>query len=77
MALTDLQRRVCRLLADRRVAGGEQYVAGGLALNEALGGVRLSRDIHDTDEALASSSASDLEFHAGAIRGALPTVRAT
>jgi hypothetical protein len=62
MPLTDLQRRVCRLLADVRVASGEQYVAGGLALNQALGGTRLSRDIdlfHDTDEALASSSESD------------------
>lgn len=62
MPLTDLQRRVCRLLADLRVASGEQYVAGGLALNHVLGGARLSRDIdlfHDTDEALASSSESD------------------
>jgi len=62
MPLTELQRRVCRLLADLRVESGEQYVAGGLALNEALGGTRSSRDIdlfHDTDEALAISSASD------------------
>jgi hypothetical protein len=62
MPLTDLQRRVCRLLADRRIASGEQYVAGGLALNESLGGQRLSRDIdlfHDTDTALASSSETD------------------
>ncbi len=62
MPLTDLQRRVCRLLADLRVASGEQYVAGGLALNQALGGTRLSRDIdlfHDTDEALATSSDAD------------------
>jgi hypothetical protein len=53
MPLTDIQRRVCRLLADRRIAEGERYVAGGLALNEALGGSRLSRDIdlfHDTGE---------------------------
>lgn len=62
MALTELQRRVCRLLADVRIAGGEQYVAGGVALNQALGGARVSRDIdpfHDTDEALAASSESD------------------
>jgi hypothetical protein len=64
MALTALQRRICRLLADRRIAGGESYVAGGLALNEALGGLRVSRDVdlfHDTNEALEASSASDLE----------------
>jgi hypothetical protein len=62
MPLSDLQRRVCRLLADRRIASGEQYIAGGLALNEALRGSRLSRDIdlfHDTDEALAVSSEAD------------------
>lgn len=62
MALTDFQRHVCRLLADVRIIGGEQYVAGGLALNQALGGARVSRDIdlfHDTDEALAASSESD------------------
>lgn len=64
MALTDFQRRVCRLLAERRIASGEQYVAGGLALNEALGGTRISRDVdlfHDTDEALAVSSEADCE----------------
>ena len=64
MALTQLQRRICRLLADRRIANGEQYVAGGLALNEALGGTRVSRDVdlfHDTDEALASSSEEDID----------------
>lgn len=62
MSLTALQRSVCRLLADIRLASGEQYIAGGMALNEALGAARVSRDIdlfHDTDEALASSSATD------------------
>jgi hypothetical protein len=64
MALTALQRRVCRLLADRRVADGERYIAGGLALNEALGGSRVSRDVdlfHDTDEALAASWEGDVD----------------
>lgn len=64
MALTDLQRRVCRVLAERRIASGEQYVAGGLALDEALGGTRISHDVdlfHDTDEALAVSSEADCE----------------
>jgi len=63
MSLTPLQRRVCRILADRRIAGGERYVAGGLALNAMLGGQRQSRDIdlfHDTDEALRVSSEADV-----------------
>jgi hypothetical protein len=67
MALTELQGRVCRLLADRRIAAGEQYVPGGLALNLAL--ARVSRDIdlfHDTDEALAASSEADLASLAAA-----------
>jgi hypothetical protein len=62
MALSDFQRSVCRLLADSRLASGEQYVAGGLALNAMLAGTRVSRDIdlfHDTDEALAASSEAD------------------
>jgi len=65
MSLTPFQRRVCRLLADVRVARGERYVAGGVALNHALGGTRVSRDIdlfHDTDEALAVSSRADREM---------------
>lgn len=58
MALTDLQRRVCRLLAQTRIDSGESYVAGGVALNELIGAARLSRDVdlfHDTDEALEAS----------------------
>lgn len=56
MALTTLQRRICQLLAAQRKLGGESYVAGGAALNEALRGARRSRDVdlfHDTEEALA------------------------
>ncbi len=55
MALTELQRRVCRLIAANRIAGGESYVAGGVALTELLATARISRDIdlfHDTEEAL-------------------------
>ena len=62
MALTGYQREVCRLLADNRVRSGESYVAGGVALNEALRAPRLSRDIdlfHDREEALAASWAAD------------------
>jgi hypothetical protein len=56
MALTTFQRRICLLLAEQRKLGGESYVAGGAALNEALGGSRRSRDVdlfHDTEQALA------------------------
>lgn len=65
MALTELQRAVCRLLAENRVASGESYVAGGAALNELLASSRISRDIdlfHDTDEALAASWRADREL---------------
>jgi hypothetical protein len=62
MALTALQRRVCLLLADARKRSGESYVAGGVALNEAVAGTRRSHDIdlfHDTDTALAATCAAD------------------
>ena len=62
MALTPVQRDVCRLLARSRVERGESYVAGGAALNELLGGARRSRDLdlfHDTAEALAASWQAD------------------
>ena len=62
MALTDFQRIICRLLADHRIASGESYVAGGVALNEMIAASRTSRDIdlfHDTAEALDSSWAAD------------------
>lgn len=58
MALTELQRRICRLLARLRIESGESYVAGGLALNEVLAATRVSRDIdlfHDSEAAVASS----------------------
>jgi hypothetical protein len=62
MPLTGLQRAVCRVLAENRIASGESYVAGGVALNELIAASRISRDIdlfHDTDEALAASWAAD------------------
>jgi hypothetical protein len=58
MALTTLQRDVCRLLAATRRESGESYVAGGAALSVALKTARLSRDLdffHDTEEAVARS----------------------
>ena len=61
MALTTLQRDVCRLLADNRIASGESYVAGGAALNELLSTSRLA--------------AGRITFHSGRIRSAFPSIR--
>jgi hypothetical protein len=63
MALTSLQRDICRALAERRRASGESYVAGGAALQEALSTARVSRDLdifHDTTEALAAAWDADV-----------------
>lgn len=62
MALTELQLRILAVISDKRVAGGESYVAGGSALNFILDRPRLSRDLdlfHDTREALQSSWQAD------------------
>jgi hypothetical protein len=62
MALTEYQRTLCRLIAQQRRDSGESYIAGGVALNEATGAGRLSRDIdlfHDTIAAVASSWDAD------------------
>ncbi len=62
MALTALQREVCRALAANRIASGESYVAGGAALNTLLSAGRASRDIdvfHDTEEALQATWDAD------------------
>ena len=62
MALTLLQRDICRLLAEQRIASGESYVAGGAALNEILAAPRISRDLdlfHDTVAALAATWEAD------------------
>jgi hypothetical protein len=67
VALTRFQRSICRLLAETRIASGESYVAGGVALNELLAAPRRSRDLfHDTDTALRESWEADrrlLESH--------------
>ena len=58
MALTPLQRDVCRLLAAARRRRGDSYVAGGAALSAALSSHRLSRDVDlfsDTTEAVGRS----------------------
>lgn len=62
MALTAFQEGVCRLIARNRVASGESYIAGGVALNMVLDAPRLSRDIdifHDSAEALQVSWEQD------------------
>lgn len=62
MALTPFQRAVCRVVAENRVANGESYVAGGVALNAAIGAARISRDIdvfHDTDHAVTAAWEAD------------------
>lgn len=62
MALSQLQRDVCRLLAAQRLRSGESYVAGGVALSELTRGTRRSRDIdlfHDTAQALVASWDAD------------------
>ena len=58
MAVTPFQSKILKLLAKQRVAYGESYVAGGVALNLLLSSARRSRDIdlfHDTDTALAAT----------------------
>ena len=62
MSLTEYQRAVCRTLANERLAHGEQYVAGGAALNELLTAARRSYDVdlfHDTQEALLAAWRAD------------------
>ena len=62
MALTGLQRDVCRLLAASRRDRRESYIAGGAALSVALDTARLSRDLdifHDAIEAVARSWDAD------------------
>jgi hypothetical protein len=62
MAASPFQRDILRLLAERRRAGGESYVAGGVALSVLLQTQRVSRDLdlfHDTTEAVAASWEGD------------------
>jgi hypothetical protein len=62
MAITEFQRHLCRLLAETRIASGESYLAGAVALNELIAAPRLSRDIdlfRDTEAALQASWEAD------------------
>lgn len=69
MALTELQRTLCRLIARQRLERGESYVAGGAALSAVTGSARMSRDIdifHDTAEAVATTAQADCGIIEGA-----------
>jgi hypothetical protein len=62
MALTNIQREVCRVLAKQRIISGESYVAGGAALNTLLDAPRVSQDLdlfHDTAAALTATWSAD------------------
>jgi hypothetical protein len=62
MALTEIQRNICRLIAENRISSGESYVAGAAALNELIQAPRVSRDVdlfHDTEQALQNSWDAD------------------
>lgn len=61
MALTQLQRRICQLVAAGR-DGARSYVAGGIALNAVTSASRVSFDIdlfHDSQEAVKESARRD------------------
>ena len=80
MALTAFQEKVCQLISQTRIASGESYIAGGVALNVALDAPRLSRDIdifHDTSEALQVSWEQDHGYQVEVIRDAPAYVEAT
>ena len=65
MPLTQFQRDLCRLIARNRIAQGEAYIAGGVALSTVLRTARISRDLdlfHDTHESLAKTFAADLRL---------------
>jgi len=65
LSVTQFQYKICRIISKRLQESGERYVAGGVALNLAVNGRRLSRDIdlfHDTTEALESSWLRDCEI---------------
>lgn len=65
MALTEYQRKICRLIASNRKEQGAGYVAGGVALNTVLDAPRVSLDIdlfHDTEEALNKTWDADREL---------------
>lgn len=78
MAVTAFQAEVLRIMAKNRVANGETYVAGGLALNHLLHRPRVSNDIdvfNGLDAQLAEAIATgEVVFHEGRICGAWPQI---
>lgn len=62
MAVTEFQSEVLRVIARNRVANGETYVAGGLALNHMLRLPRVSEDIdifNNTYDAMLAAADMD------------------
>ena len=62
MAVTAFQAEILRLLAKGRIANGETYVAGGLALNHCLHLPRISNDIdifNNSYEAMTAAADAD------------------
>ena len=67
MAVTAFQVEVLRVITKNRVANGETYVAGGLALNHLLHRSRISNDIDVFKNSYeAMTAAADMD------RAALP-----
>ena len=65
MALTAIQRNICRLIAENRISSGESYLAGSSTLNELIQAPRVSRDVdlfHDTEQALQISWDADRQL---------------
>jgi hypothetical protein len=62
MAITEFQRKLCRLIARNRIDSGVSYVAGAAALNTLIGSPRLSSDVdvfHDRSDAVSASWEQD------------------
>ena len=69
MAVTEFQAGILKRLAGNRIAGGETYIAGGLALNYQLRGARYSADIdvfNNSIDALHSAAEMDMSALAAA-----------
>ena len=69
MAVTEFQAGILKRLAGNRIAGGETYIAGGLALNYQLRGARYSADIdvfNNSIDALHAAAEMDMSALAAA-----------
>ena len=70
MAVTAFQAKVLRVITKNRVANGETYVAGGLALNHLLHRPRISNDIDVFNNSYeAMTAAADMDRAALAAAG--------